>query len=115
MQLNDYSNECVVYCYIVNLFNIMKLNFLLHRDNLISLNKLDSVNGILLLYDENHSSIHSFSNEDTCPNRYSGLSGAFETCNEKKPWNPWGSQIMLHKWKFPIFLTTDNVSINEVT
>lgn len=93
----------------------MKLNFLLHRDNLISLNKLDSVNGILLLYDENHSSIHSFSNEDTCPNRYSGLSGAFETCNEKKPWNPWGSQIMLHKWKFPIFLTTDNVSINEVT
>ena len=59
----------------------------------------------------------SFSHEDTCPNRYSGLSTLYkQTCGrgERKVWNPYGSSVLLMDWNFPIFYITEETQIESL-
>lgn len=53
---------------------------------------------------------NGFSPEDTCPNRYSGVS----SCNKSQPWNSYGTDILLKNWNFPIFVVYDKSSIKEI-
>lgn len=50
-----------------------------------------------------------FSPEDSCPNRYSD-SGSCPL----EPWNPYGTNILLESWSFPIFVIHDQTTINEI-
>lgn len=51
-----------------------------------------------------------FSPEDTCPNRYSGVS----SCNTSQPWNSYGTDILLKDWNFPIFVVHEKSTIKEI-
>lgn len=51
-----------------------------------------------------------FSPEDTCPNRYSGISSC-----PSQPWNPYGTDILLKSWSFPIFVVYNQNTIKEIT
>ncbi|GLG94038.1 nicastrin-like [Gryllus bimaculatus] len=73
------------------------------RDSLLKLKNSGKVNGIALI--NNGSIPEHFTHEDTCPNRYSGLSSN-ETCDAKNPldvWNPHGTKLLMEDWGFPIF------------
>lgn len=75
------------------------------------------VNGVALIYNGTLDKPNSFSHEDTCPNRYSGLSSPFkQTCGigEREPWNPLGSSVLLMDWKFPIFYFTEQSQIENL-
>lgn len=52
---------------------------------------------------------NEFSPEDKCPNRYSGVSSC-----PKKPWNLYGTNILLKSWSFPIFVVYDLNNIQEI-
>lgn len=52
---------------------------------------------------------NGFSPEDTCPNRYSGVSSC-----PMKPWNPYGTDILLKSWSFPIFVVYDQDTIKNI-
>lgn len=52
---------------------------------------------------------NGFSPEDTCPNRYSDSSSC-----PKVPWNPYGSNIILKSWSFPIFIVYNQNTIKEI-
>lgn len=52
---------------------------------------------------------NGFSPEDKCPNRYSDISSC-----PKKPWNPYGSNILLKSWSFPIFIIHDENTTKEI-
>lgn len=51
-----------------------------------------------------------FSPEDSCPNRYSNG----DSC-PKNPWNPYGTDILLKNWSFPIFVVSNQSTIKEIT
>lgn len=76
------------------------------------------VNGIMLLMnDSNKTGIdndkllqNGFSPEDSCPNRYSG-----EDSCPNNPWNPYGTDILLKSWSFPIFVVFNQNTIKEIT
>ncbi|XP_069684848.1 nicastrin isoform X2 [Periplaneta americana] len=71
------------------------------------------VNGIVLVNNHSAERPNSFSHEDTCPNRYSGLSLVGEqTCNSAEPWNPHGTGLMQIDWGFPIFHVGDEGNIS---
>lgn len=98
--------------YVVAIFSDM-FNF----NNLRALNDSERVNGVFVMQSPSRSPLENFSPEDTCPNRYSGLANPTskrETCNEKKPWNPFGNMMSMYKWKMPVFFTSDNETINLV-
>lgn len=50
-----------------------------------------------------------FSPEDPCPNRYSDVSSC-----PMKPWNPYGTDILLKSWSFPIFVVNDQNTIKDI-
>jgi len=52
---------------------------------------------------------NGFSPEDTCPNRYSGVNSC-----PMKPWNPYGTDILLKSWSFPIFVVYDQDTIKNI-
>ncbi|XP_046383107.1 nicastrin [Ischnura elegans] len=84
------------------------------RDVMLKLKDSSKVNGVILI---NNQTIlpRSFSHEDTCPNRYSGLSSLeSQICNDEKPWNPYGTGLMLVDWGFPIFFVRDTDSIEKI-
>lgn len=78
----------------------------------------NKVNGVLLLMNGTNQEVidtdnllkTGFSPEDTCPNRYSGVS----SCNASQPWNSYGTDILLKNWDFPIFVVHDISSIKEI-
>lgn len=75
------------------------------------------VNGVLLLMNGTNQEVinkhnllqKGFSPEDKCPNRYSDSSSC-----PAQPWNPYGTNILLENWSFPIFVIYNQTSINEI-
>ncbi|XP_046743799.1 nicastrin isoform X2 [Diprion similis] len=80
------------------------------RDTLIRLQNTEKINGILLTYNSSLERPSHYSPDDTCPNRYSG----FKQCNTDKPWNPWGSALLMEDWPFPMFHLKDESQLNDV-
>lgn len=90
----------------------------IYRDVLKSIELSNSkINGVILLMNGSNQEIiaqdnllkSGFSPEDSCPNRYSD-SGSCPL----KPWNPYGTNILLESWSFPIFIIHDQTTINEI-
>lgn len=80
---------------------------------MIDLKDSGKVNGIVLVNNHSAERPHHFTHEDTCPNRYSGLSLVGEqTCNKEEPWNPHGTSLMQVDWGFPIFQVGDDGNIS---
>ncbi|XP_063978988.1 nicastrin [Diachasmimorpha longicaudata] len=77
----------------------------LHR-----LRETNNINGILLAKNSSHPLPSSYSPDDTCPNRYSGS----KACDDKKPWNPWGSNLLLEDWPFPMFYVQNDTLLQEI-
>lgn len=75
------------------------------------------MNGIVLINNSTSERPVHFTHEDTCPNRYSGLSKLYgQTCSteEGQGWNPYGTSVLLMDWEFPIFYVTDQSHINHL-
>ena len=78
------------------------------------------VSGVLLLfadtYDESTTSLpFKYSDDQSCPNRYSSLYYPNEdetNCPENNPWNSAGQGILLENWPFPIVLLKNNDTIS---
>ena len=74
-----------------------------NRETLTRLKATNNINGILLARNDSEtippSVPVSYSPEDTCPNRYSGI----KSCNAEKPWNPVGNSFLMEDWPFPMF------------
>jgi nicastrin len=67
-------------------------------ENLKRFKNSKNVNGVLLTGSTRNSERpSSYSPDDTCPNKYSG----YNLCD--KPWNPYGSSLLLEDWPFPMF------------
>lgn len=71
------------------------------RNRLVQLRNTNNINGVLLTRNISEERPLEYSPEDQCPNRYSGL----KKCNSKKPWNPFGSALLMEDWPFPMFYT----------
>jgi len=75
------------------------------------------VNGIILLMNGTSQEIinndnlllNGFSPEDRCPNHYSDQSSC-----PLEPWNPYGTNILLENWNFPIFVVYNQSTIKEI-
>ncbi|KAF4525430.1 hypothetical protein B566_EDAN004173 [Ephemera danica] len=83
---------------------------------LIALQNSKKVDGIVLMKNFNTSqNVAHFTHEDTCPNRYSGLSN-FEKqeCSMLSPWNRDGTSLLMHDWDFPIFYINNQTSIDKI-
>ncbi|XP_014210820.1 nicastrin [Copidosoma floridanum] len=68
----------------------------------------NNVNGVLLTRNMSLDRPASYSPEDSCPNRYSG----YKSCD--KPWNPYGSSILLEDWPFPMFYVQDQEMLKQI-
>lgn len=76
------------------------LPFTMFTKNVVTrLDATNNINGILITKNSSQAFPSSYSPEDTCPNKYSGI----QTCDDNKIWNPWGNGFLLKDWKFPIF------------
>ncbi|XP_046423774.1 nicastrin isoform X2 [Neodiprion pinetum] len=80
------------------------------RDTLIRLRNTENINGILLTYNSSIERPSHYSPDDTCPNRYAG----FKQCDTEKPWNPWGSALLMEDWPFPMFYLKNQSQLNDV-
>lgn len=81
------------------------------RNVLLSLKNSKKVSGILLAVNGTKDRPPSFSPDDTCPNRYSGLEGS---CEQSDPWNPEGTALLLEDWGMPIFVVRDTEVVNKI-
>jgi len=70
-----------------------------NNDTLLRLKNTNNINGVLLTKNASHERPSEYSPEDKCPNRYSG----YKKCD--KPWNPFGSALLMEDWPFPMFYT----------
>lgn len=75
------------------------------------LNGSPKISGILLAVNGTADSVQSFTPDDTCPNRYSGLNNS---CDAIHPWNPDGSNFLLVDWKVPMFIVKDIEVIKRI-
>ncbi|XP_075216040.1 nicastrin [Lycorma delicatula] len=73
------------------------------------LRKSSVVSGILLAMNGTLDRPEYLSPDDTCPNRYSALSG---TCDVK--WNPHGTSYILQDWGKPMFFINDGSVISKI-
>lgn len=83
----------------------------------MSLQSSGKVNGVAMINNSSAERPASFSQEDACPNRYSGLSFLHgQTCGvgENKEWNPYGTSVLLMDWQFPIFYVTEQSHIDNL-
>ncbi|KAF0763550.1 nicastrin, partial [Aphis craccivora] len=88
-----------------------------NREVLQDIELSTKVNGIMLLMNGTEKEVknndnlqnNGFSPEDTCPNRYSGVNSC-----PMKPWNPYGTDILLKSWSFPIFVVYDQDTIKNI-
>lgn len=72
-----------------------------NRSTLVRLKDTNNINGVLLTKNADHERPSEYSPEDQCPNRYSG----YKKCDNAKPWNPFGSALLMEDWPFPMFYT----------
>lgn len=80
------------------------------RDILIRLKNTNNINGVLLARNTSEEYPDFYSPEDTCPNRYS----SYKSCNDKDPWNPYGSSLLLEDWPFPMFYLEDEELLETI-
>jgi hypothetical protein len=81
---------------------------------MLALKASGKVNGVVLINNGSADHPEYFSHDDTCPNRYSGLSLVEQTCNNSNPWNPHGTGLMLIDWGLPIFYVADEGNISNL-
>jgi len=83
---------------------------------MLALKESKKLSGVVLLKsDTEPNTLQHFSQEDSCPNRYSGLSTiARPQCSDKAPWNPQGTGLMHIDWGFPIFFVHNQTSIDKI-
>lgn len=87
------------------------------RSLLSLLQSSGKVNGVALIYNSTFDRPEEFSHEDSCPNRYSGLSLIEgQTCgiDGNKEWNPVGTSVLMMDWQFPIFYVTEQTHIENI-
>ncbi|XP_042879165.1 nicastrin-like [Penaeus japonicus] len=81
------------------------------------------VSGVVVIVPEDFDAetqlLDGFSGETECPDRYLGLYN--ESSNpdyagycKKKPWNPNGTSLLYTSWEFPIFLITNQTSVENI-
>lgn len=80
------------------------------RNTLVRLRNTNNINGVLLTRNISRERPSSYSPEDTCPNQYSG----YKKCNKMKPWNPFGSALLMEDWSFPMFYTEVRFISNKI-
>ncbi|XP_020292273.1 nicastrin-like, partial [Pseudomyrmex gracilis] len=80
------------------------------RNRLVRLRDTNNISGVLLTRNISEERPHEYSPEDQCPNRYSGL----KKCTSKKPWNPFGSALLMEDWPFPMFYTENQTVLEAV-
>ncbi|XP_014607330.1 PREDICTED: nicastrin isoform X1 [Polistes canadensis] len=80
------------------------------RDILLRLKNTNNINGVLLARNTSKNYPDFYSPEDTCPNRYSN----YKKCNDKRPWNPHGSSILLEDWPFPMFYMENQTLLEAI-
>jgi nicastrin len=71
------------------------------KEMLVRLRNTNNINGILLIKNNSQDYPLKYSPEDQCPNRYS----SYKKCNISKPWNQFGSALLIEDWPFPMFYT----------
>ncbi|KAL6257463.1 hypothetical protein P5V15_011033 [Pogonomyrmex californicus] len=81
-----------------------------NKTTLIRLKNTNNINGVLLTKNISHERPFKYSPEDTCPNRYSG----YKKCNDLKPWNPFGSALLMEDWPFPMFYTENQTILEAI-
>ncbi|XP_012529890.1 nicastrin isoform X2 [Monomorium pharaonis] len=81
-----------------------------NRHTLVRLRDTNNINGVLLTKNVSHERPWKYSPEDTCPNRYSG----YKRCDSKKPWNPFGSALLMEDWPFPMFYTENQTILEAI-
>lgn len=83
---------------------------------MLALKESKKLSGVVLLKsDTEPNTLKHFSQEDSCPNRYSGLSSqASQQCSDKAPWNPQGTGLLHIDWGFPIFFVHNQTSIDKI-
>lgn len=78
-------------------FKVCKLTFVvIFRETLLKLKSTGKISGLVLT--ANKTAV-SYSPEDTCPNRNSGLPNQ---CSETNVWNKVGESLLFINWGFPI-------------
>ncbi|XP_008557145.1 nicastrin [Microplitis demolitor] len=87
------------------------LPFTMFTKNVVTrLDATNNINGILITKNSSQAFPSSYSPEDTCPNKYSGI----QTCDDNKIWNPWGNGFLLKDWKFPIFYVENDDLLDKI-
>lgn len=81
-----------------------------NRSTLLRLKNTNNINGVLLTKNISHERPSEYSPEDQCPNRYSG----YKKCNDRSPWNPLGSALLMEDWPFPMFYTEVRFKIESI-
>ncbi|KAL0130689.1 hypothetical protein PUN28_002368 [Cardiocondyla obscurior] len=81
-----------------------------NKITLIRLKNTNNINGVLLTKNTSHDRPTEYSPEDKCPNRYSG----YKKCDESRPWNPFGSSLLLEDWPFPMFYTENQTILEAI-
>jgi len=93
------------------------LDFVLFRDVMLQIKKSGKVNGVFLAYDPSKPPPPAFTHEDSCPNRYSGLSSLeTQTCGSDlyPTWNPKGTGLLLENWGMPIFFSNNATHLEDL-
>lgn len=80
------------------------------RNRLIRLRNTNNINGVLLARNTSRERPSKYTPEDKCPNRYSG----YKKCNNAKPWNPFGSALLMEDWPFPMFYTENQTALEAI-
>ncbi|XP_012280937.1 nicastrin [Orussus abietinus] len=92
------------------LYTVVMPFLMFTRETLIRLKEMNNINGVLLARNSSLDRPSVYSPEDTCPNRYSG----YKRCNDKAPWNPYGSALLLEDWSFPMFYMENDTLLEEI-
>ncbi|XP_043290145.1 nicastrin [Venturia canescens] len=80
------------------------------RSILKRLEATNNIHGVLLAKNSSLSIPMEYSPEDSCPNRYGGVKG----CDDKEPWNPVGSSLLMEDWPFPMFYLQNETLLEEI-
>lgn len=76
---------------------------------MIKLKNSGKVSGMLLY---KNGTLDSFSTEDTCPNRRTGL--VDEACDATEAWNPVGTGLFFEDWGFPISYVQESATVTKL-
>ena len=89
---------------------------LFSHEALMRLRDSGRVSGVLLLLNRTSDDRPPrYSVDSACPNAVSSYySAAQQQCSRDEPWNPAGSGTMFESFPFPIFLTNDESTVDEV-